>query len=136
MVHNWKLRVRYGETDQMGRVHHASYIHYLEVARIEMLRELGHSYAGIEADGFLLPVIALSIQYKGVVAFDDILTVETEASINGRIRMDFSYRLWCGEVLVGEASVQLACLSKSTLRPAALPDSLVQSIQTSQIKRL
>ena len=131
MVHNCEIRVRYGETDQMGRVHHASYVHYLEIARIEMLRELGHAYSGIEADGLLLPVIDLSIQYKGVVIYDDIITVETKASINGRIRMHFSYRLWCRETLVGEASVQLACLNKETLRPTALPDSLVRSIKTS-----
>lgn len=135
MVHNCEIRVRYGETDQMGRVHHASYVHYLEIARIEMLRELGHAYSGIEAEGFLLPVIDLSIQYKGVVIYDDIIRVETKASINGRIRMDFSYRLWCREILVGEASVQLACLNKGTLRPTALPDSLVRSIKTSQLKR-
>ena len=66
MVHNYSLRVRYGDTYQMRRVHHAAFLHYLETARIEMLRDLGWPYAEIEAHGFFLPVIAgITAVYKG-----------------------------------------------------------------------
>jgi acyl-CoA thioester hydrolase len=129
MVHNYTIRVRYGETDQMGRVHHASHLHYLETARIEMLRDSGCSYAQIEAEGFLLPVIDLSIQYKGAVLYDDIIIVETKLEILGRVRLGFNYRLLVDDALVACASVSLACLSKDTLRPTALPSFLLNAIQ-------
>jgi acyl-CoA thioester hydrolase len=77
----------------MGRVHHASYLHYLEAARIEMLRDSGCSYAELEARGFLLPVIDLSIKYKGAVLYDEVIEVETRMEILGRVRLGFDYRL-------------------------------------------
>ena len=36
------LRVRFAETDAMGIVHHSRYLPYLEEARVEYLRSLGH----------------------------------------------------------------------------------------------
>ena len=129
MVHNYTVRVRYGETDQMGRVHHASYLHYLEAARIEMLRDSGCSYAELEARGFLLPVIDLSIKYKGAVLYDEVIEVETRMEILGRVRLGFDYRLQVKKVLVASARVSLACLSKDSLRPTALPTFLLTSIQ-------
>ena len=43
-----QIRVRYGETDQMGVVHHGNYALYLEMGRIEWLRKLGVSYKNME----------------------------------------------------------------------------------------
>ena len=129
MVHNYRVRVRYGETDQMGRVHHASYLHYLEAARIEMLRDLGCPYTEIELQGFLLPVIDLSIKYKGAVLYDDIVSVQTTVRLNGRIRVGFNCQLFVHDAIVSEAIVELACLSKETLRPVALPEFLLLAIQ-------
>jgi YbgC/YbaW family acyl-CoA thioester hydrolase len=34
------VRVRYGETDQMGVVYHGNYASYFEIARTEWLRNL------------------------------------------------------------------------------------------------
>ena len=58
------IRVRYGETDQMGVVYHGNYAQYLEIGRIEWLRKLGISYKAMEASGIMLPVIHLSLNYK------------------------------------------------------------------------
>ena len=59
-----KLRVRYGETDQMGVVYHGNYAQYFEVGRVEWLRKLGMSYKEREATGIMLrAVIALLHQW-------------------------------------------------------------------------
>lgn len=136
MVHNYSLRVRYGETDQMGRVHHASFLHYLETARIEMLRDLGWPYADLEIQGFLLPVIDLSIQYKKAVIYDEVVRVQTTVSITGLLRMDFEYHLFVLDNIVATAQVQLACVSKEGLRPVALPELLVKSIEQVNLNAL
>ena len=59
-----EIRVRYGETDQMGVVYHANYAVYFEVGRTEWLRQFGLSYSRMEAEGIMLPVISLNINYK------------------------------------------------------------------------
>jgi acyl-CoA thioester hydrolase len=40
-----KLRVRYGETDQMGYMYYGNYAEFFEVGRVEMLRSLGLTIA-------------------------------------------------------------------------------------------
>ena len=37
----YDLRVRFGETDLMGIVHHGTYISYFEVGRVEYMRRRG-----------------------------------------------------------------------------------------------
>ncbi len=42
-----RLRTRFAETDAMGVVHHAAYLPYLEEARVEYLRAIGHPYDAV-----------------------------------------------------------------------------------------
>ena len=58
------LRVRYGETDQMGFVYYGVYAQYYEVGRVEAMRSLGFSYREMEESGVLMPVINLTVNYK------------------------------------------------------------------------
>ena len=59
-----KVRVRYGETDQMGFVYYGVFAQYFEIGRVELLRSLGISYKKLEAKGYFLPVINFEIQYN------------------------------------------------------------------------
>ena len=59
------IRVRYGETDQMGVVYHANYASYCEVAR-EIFRQIGLSYKGLEDSGIMLPVTEPKLRFKAV----------------------------------------------------------------------
>ena len=54
--HTTKIRVRYGETDQMGYCYYGNYAQYFEVGRVEALRDLGMSYRKMEENGIMLPV--------------------------------------------------------------------------------
>ena len=71
------FRVRYAETDAMGVAHHSAYIPWFELARIEALRDLGHSYADLEQSGVMMPVIDLQVAYRRSVRFDDEITLRT-----------------------------------------------------------
>ena len=134
MVHNYSLRVRYGDTDQMRRVHHAAFLHYLETARIEMLRDLGWPYAEIEAQGFFLPVIDVSIQYKKAVMYDDVLEIQTSVAASGLLRLNFTYKLLVSNECVATACVKLVCIANPSLRPKPLPEGLVNSIESGEFK--
>lgn len=72
-----KIRVRYGETDQMGFLYYGYYALYYEVGRAEMLREMGLTYRGLEESGFIMPVLELKSKYIRPAKYDDLITVKT-----------------------------------------------------------
>lgn len=124
-AHLHRLRVRYGETDQMGVAHHGSYVGWFEVARIEWLRDLNLSYAAMEAEGVFLPVTHLSIRYKRSARFDEVLEVETRLVELGVCRVAIDNRLTRpadGEVLA-EARIELAAVGAEG-RVRRLPDPI------------
>lgn len=92
MIHTHQIRVRYGETDQMGVVHHSVYALYFEEARTEFMRAVGLSYAGLEKRGVYLPVIELSVRFKSGPAYDAVLDVETRLTELSRVKMRLDYR--------------------------------------------
>jgi len=69
------VRVRYGETDQMGVVYHGNYASYFEIARTEWLRNLGVTYKELENKGIMLPVISLFFNFIKSAKYDDVLTI-------------------------------------------------------------
>jgi acyl-CoA thioester hydrolase len=87
------LRVRFGETDLMGIVHHASYVLYFEAARVSWLRRRGVTYQTWATAGIHLPVVDIEIQYKRPAKFDDELIVEATLSKVTAATLTFSYRI-------------------------------------------
>ena len=69
------FRVRYAETDQMGIVHHASYVVWLEEGRSNWMRAHGSSYAQFEREGLLLAVSDLNVRFKQAARYDQPVTV-------------------------------------------------------------
>jgi acyl-CoA thioester hydrolase len=110
------LRVRYGETDQMGRVHHANYLLYMEEARTGMMRALGARYASLEADGVGLPVRKASLRYRSAAKYEELLVVETSIERVGPASITFTYRIVRPETdgqstAIASGSTELACIS-------------------------
>ena len=75
--HQTEIRVRYHETDAQGRVHHANYVKYFEIGRVEMLRASGTSYRQLEESGLLLVVVDLKCQFFTGAQYDDLLLLTT-----------------------------------------------------------
>ncbi len=125
MVHKCQIRVRYSDTDQMRRMHHAAYAEYLEVARIEMLRSQGFSYATMENEGYILPVINMNIRYLGGAEYDDLLNFETRLKIRSDVRLVFESSIFTGQRKIVQAEVELACLDRDSWRPKRLPKALL-----------
>ena len=72
-----QVRVRYGETDQMGYLYYGYYALYYEVGRAEAIRQLGYTYKQMEDAGIMMPVVALNAQYFRPALYDDLITVKT-----------------------------------------------------------
>jgi acyl-CoA thioester hydrolase len=71
------IRVRYAETDAAGIAHHAAYLVWLEVGRVDWLRQQGLSYVDLERQGYSLPVTELRLRYVAPARFDDQVVVRT-----------------------------------------------------------
>lgn len=124
------FRVRYGETDQMGVVYHGNYLQYLEMGRVEWLRDLGISYKNMEENGIKLPVISVQLKYLKSAAYDDRITVRTWIKKIPQVKIEFDYEILAenGSLLV-QANTVLAFMEKDTNKPMACPEFLLDKIR-------
>ena len=119
--------VRYAETDQMKFVHHSNYLRYFEMARLEWLSSLGVSYAKMEQDGILMPVVRANVEYKTPLFFGDHFSVEVVLVKTPKATLEFNYILRNQkEELICQGNTVLAFLSPNTNRPMRCPESLVR----------
>lgn len=118
-----KIRVRYGETDQMGYAYYGVYAQYYEVGRVEAMRKIGFSYKEVEERGILMPVVDYSISYKKPAYYDDEITVVTcIKEMPKGVKLPFEYECFNqkGELL-NTGKVTLVYIKKSDGRPTAIP---------------
>jgi acyl-CoA thioester hydrolase len=92
-MHRFTIRVRYGDTDQMGFAYYANYLRWFEIGRAEMLRALGSSYRAVEEDGIALPVVEACCRYFKPARYDDLVAIETAVAHVGRASVRFGYRI-------------------------------------------
>jgi acyl-CoA thioester hydrolase len=120
----------------MGVAHHAAYAPWLEMARTEILREAGITYAALERAGVFLVVARMEIRYRRPVYYDDVLEVRTRVTGGGKVKIEHEYELALvepgakaaqhrgpGDSLTA-ASTTLVCVDASGA-VRALPDWLV-----------
>jgi len=125
-----QIRVRYGETDQMGVVYHGNYALYLEMGRVEWLRKLGISYKKMEESGIMLPVISMSLNYKKSACYDDVINVKTQLKNLPTAKIEFDYEITNeqGEIIL-TANVVLAFIDMKTNRPIRVPQYILDVIK-------
>ena len=120
--HHTEIRVRYGETDQMGFCYYGNYAQFLEVARVEALREYGISYKELEERGILLPVRTFSIKYISPAKYDDVLEIKTVIINLQGSRIEFSYSIHSSGKLIATAETELVFVDASSQKPTGIPD--------------
>ncbi|GMN09135.1 thioesterase family protein [Croceitalea sp. MTPC9] len=127
--HKLSFRVRYGETDQMGIVYHGNYAQYLEMGRVEWLRDLGVTYKSMEDNGIQLPVINLQLKYIKSAKYDDLITVETILKKKPLVKIEFDYKIYNStRDLLVEANTVLAFMDKIKNKPIKCPDYILEKL--------
>ena len=116
-------RVSYGETDTMGYLYYAEYLHIFERSRSEFIRGLGMSYREVEERGMMLPVREAGCRYRQPARYDDVLQVQAGIAEMGRASLHFVYRVMDErrERVLAEGHTQHACASLDG-RPLRMPD--------------
>lgn len=125
-----QVRVRYAETDQMGIVYYGNYAQYFEVARVELLRGIGITYAFIEKNGIFMPVLNLNCQFHSPAYYDDLLLVEAciiELPVT-RIHITYSVHNTDGKLLTS-GSTDLAFINQNTKRPVRCPEFILEKMR-------
>jgi acyl-CoA thioester hydrolase len=129
-----RSRVLYADTDKMGIVYHATYLRYLELGRVELLRAGGLSYARMEADGFGLPVTDLAVDYRAPARYDDTMSIHVALSQVTKVRARFDYRITAQRSLqpdapavdVLRAQTNHCCVRSLDGRATRFPDAVWQ----------
>ncbi len=125
-----KIRVRYGETDQMGYVYYGVYAQYFEVGRVELLRSLGISYKELEERGFALPVVNFEINYKKAALYDDELSIKTTIKELPSARIIFEYQTYnAANELLNVGKVDLVFVDKATKKPCFAPEIIMNKLK-------
>lgn len=131
MSHTLEHRVRYAETDQMGRAHHAHYLVWCESGRSALMREAGASYAQLEERGVWLPVSRVEVEYRRPAGYDEAVLVETRIEQVRSRKVAFSYRILDGQdgEVLATASTELVSTDTAG-RPTRLPPDVRRLLES------
>jgi acyl-CoA thioester hydrolase len=124
-----EITVRFAETDAQGVAHHASYLVWFEVTRIEYLRRFRGGYQGLrEDDGVDALTLEAYARYRDAARFDDRLTIRARCGDVRGARFRFDYLVERDGALLAEGWTTHACVSVGDHRPTRVPDWLAQAI--------
>ncbi len=130
-THDTKIRIRYGETDQMGYLYYGHYAQYYEVGRAEMIRSLGLSYRALEEEhGVMMPVMSLNMRFVRPGYYDEEVTVRTTLRKLPKTTITFHMEIFneAGKLMNGGA-VKLCFVDVKTNKTIAPPAVLVDCLQ-------
>lgn len=131
MAVSTEYKVNFFDTDAMAVVHHANYIRWFEIGRVEYLRRYGVTLDDMMEDGYVFPITKIDAKYLSPGHFDDVLIIETTATALTKAKMAFSYRIMrkeTGEVLVTGHS-QNVFTHRDSGKITRLPDKYFEIFQ-------
>jgi acyl-CoA thioester hydrolase len=128
--HFHPVRVYYEDTDATGRVYHASYLKFAELARTEMLRkfQIEQSQIREELKAFFV-VFQCNVTYLSPAFLDDDLTVHSHLIDLKRVRMIFDQQIWRQQECLAKLAIEIACVNEKG-RPTRIPDSVLSKLRT------
>jgi acyl-CoA thioester hydrolase len=129
-THTTKLRVRYGETDQMGYMYYGNYAEFFEVGRVEMLRSLGLTYRWMEETGIMMPVLELKCRYLKPALYDEELSIKVTMEKMPGVKIHFKYELFNEKQdLIHVGETLLAFINMNTNRPSLPPQQFLDKLK-------
>ncbi len=124
-----EIKVRYGETDQMGIVNNAVYPSWFEIGRTELFDQLKLPYSEMEKNGILLPLSELHIKYHSPAYYGDIVTIETRVEKMPAVRVVFDYKIYFEDRLITTGQTIQAFMNAKTRKPMRIPESLKNALE-------
>jgi acyl-CoA thioester hydrolase len=127
-----QVRVRFAETDAQGIAHHAVYLVWFELARIEYLERFRGGYPGLREEGIEALTTEVHVRYLAPARFDDRLAVKARADGLRGARFRFEYLVERDGVALADGWTAHACVDAATHRPTRVPGWLADEIATAE----
>lgn len=127
-----EVRIRFAETDAQGIAHHASFIVWLEVARVAYLARHAGGYQAIRDSGLEALTTEVCLRYHRAAYFDETLVVWARCVDVRGARFTYEYRIERGEELVADGYTRHACVDRETYRPTRLPARLAEALASAE----
>jgi acyl-CoA thioester hydrolase len=126
------VRIRFAETDAQGIAHHASFVVWLEVARVAYLARYAGGYQAIRESGFEALTTEVVVRYHRAAAFDETLTVWTRCVDLRGARFTYEYWIERAGELVADGHTRHAVVDRETYRPTRIPAWLAEALATAE----
>lgn len=126
------VTVRFAETDAQRIAHHAAYVVWFEVARVEYLARFDGGYPGLQARGLEATTVEVHARYRAPARFADVLRVYARCGDVRGARFRFEYEVQRDGEAVADGWTLHACVDAKTLRPTRLPEWLVSAIRAAE----
>jgi acyl-CoA thioester hydrolase len=121
----WPVRVYYEDTDSGGVVYYANYLKFFERARTEWLRSRGLNQDKLaQEQGLIFVVRRALLDFMRPARLDDMLEVTVEPLKLARVYINLAQEARCGDEVLARAEVRVACLSRGSFKPVAMPQFL------------
>lgn len=124
------VRIRFAETDAQGIAHHASFVVWLEVARVAHLERYAGGYQAIRDRGIEALTTEVSVRYHRAAYFDETLRVWARCVDVRGARFSYEYRIERAGERVADAFTRHAAVDRETYRPTRIPEWLAEAIAT------
>jgi acyl-CoA thioester hydrolase len=122
------VRVYYQDTDAAGVVFHATYLDFMERARVEWLRSQGFEPQELARRFRLVFIVRhLDVAYMKPAVLDDLLAVTAAVQNLGRAQVTLVQEVLRGSEALVRASVNLACVATGSLKPMPVPEEVLAS---------
>lgn len=119
----YERKVCYYETDQMGIVHHSNYVRWMEEARLALMEELSLSYAKMEEEGLLIPVLTAACEYRLPFHYGEVFRVQLYPIQFNGIKLRIGYRIYDTEQKLHTTGETSHCFTDASMRPLSLKKS-------------
>ncbi len=129
-ISEYKIDVRYYETDTMGIVHHSNYVRYFECGRNEMLKGLNMPIEVMERENYMLPVVSVDIHYKLPARMGDTLRVVTKLSKWPKAKIYLEQEIYNErKELICYGTVVVGFIKGDTRIPTRTPEFFLKNIE-------
>jgi acyl-CoA thioester hydrolase len=122
------VRVRFAETDAQGVAHHANYLVWFEVARVEFLEAFAGGYQRLRDQGIESLLVEAHARFIVPARFDDRLLIHTRCVGVRGARFRFEYAVERDAHVIAEGWTAHGTVDARTLRPTRTPEWLVAAI--------
>jgi acyl-CoA thioester hydrolase len=129
------VRIRFAETDAQGIAHHASFVVWLEVARVAYLAAHARGYQAIRDAGVEALTTEVCVRYHRAAYFDEMLRVWTRCTDVRGARFTYEYRVERDGELVADGYTQHATVDRETYRPTRVPAWLADAVARAEATR-